>query len=188
VKFFDFDLDGDPDLIVCNGHPDDLVEKISSTLTYREPLLLFHNRDGKFVSVGPGAGDAFSQNYPARGLAVGDLNNDGYPDVVIANSGAPPVILRNKGTSNHWLGLNLKGLASGVIITWSAAGRERSRLKTAGGSYLSAGDPRELLGLGDATKVDWLEVRWPKPNARMDRFENVPAGRYYTLKAGGRLE
>ena len=64
----------------------------------------------------------------------------------------------------------------------------RSRLKTAGGTYLSANDPRELLGLGTATKLEWLTVRWPKPIGKTDRFENVAADRYYTLKAGGRLE
>ncbi|MGH9668047.1 MAG: CRTAC1 family protein, partial [Bryobacteraceae bacterium] len=188
VKFYDFDLDGDADLIVCSGHPDDLIEKISSTLTYREPLMLFHNEGGKFVGLGRRAGEAFMQHYPARGLAVGDLNNDGYPDVVVANSGAAPLILRHTGTSNHWVGLRLQGLSTGTVITWSAGGRKRSRLKTAGGSYLSANDPRELLGLGSASKLDWLEVRWPKPNARADRFDNVAAGRYYTLKRGGHLE
>jgi len=188
VKFYDYDLDGDIDLIVCTGHPDDLIEKISSTLTYREPLMLFHNEGGKFVNMGARAGLAFSHNYPARGLAVGDLNNDGYPDVVIGNSGEAPLILRHTGNRNHWVGLNLKGLATGAVISWSAGGRTRSRLKTAGGSYLSAGDPRELLGLGTAAKLDWLEIRWPKPGAHTDRFENVAIDRYYTLKAGGRLQ
>ena len=179
VKFFDFDMDGDQDLIVCSGHPDDLIEKISSTLTYREPLLLFHNEHGKFVSMGPGAGTAFTRNYPARGLAVGDLDNDGYPDVVVANSGAAPLILRNRGASGHWIGLNLKGLSTGAIITWSADGRVRSKLRTWEEVYLSASDPRELLGLGSATRAS-VEVRWPRVNGRagdVDRFENVASGR-----------
>jgi len=188
VKFFDFDLDGDMDLIVCSGHPDNLIEKISSTLTYREPLLLFHNEGGRFVSLGAKAGAAFTQHYPARGLAVGDLDNDGFPDVVVANSGDAPLLLHHAGTTNHWVGLDLKGLSAGAMIQWSAGGRVRSRLKTAGGSYLSANDPRELLGLGTASKLDWLTIRWPKPISKTDRFENVARDRYYTLKAGGRLE
>ncbi len=187
VKFFDFDLDGNLDLIVCSGHPDDLIEKISSTLTYREPLLLFHNQNGKFVNMGALAGEAFTQNYAARGLAVGDLDNDGYPDLVIANSGAAPLILHHRGGSNHWVGLDLKGDSTGAIISWSANGQTRSKLKTAGGSYLSASDPRDVLGMGQATKMDWLEVRWPKPASRVDRFENVSADRYYALKQGGSL-
>jgi hypothetical protein len=188
IKFFDFDLDGDPDLIVCSGHPDNLIEKISSTLTYREPLLLFHNESGRFVNLGVKAGTAFTGHYPARGLAIGDLDNDGFPDVVVANSGDAPLVLHHAGTTNHWVGLDFKGLATGAVIQWSADGRVRSRLKTAGGSYLSASDPRELLGLGSASKLDWLTVQWPRPGAKTDRFENVAAGRYYTLKAGGPLQ
>ncbi len=188
AKLYDFDLDGDLDLIVCNGHPDDLIEKISNTLTYREPLLLFHNEGGKFVGMGARAGEAFTRNYASRGLAVGDLFNRGLPDVVVANSGGAPLILKHTGTANHWVGLDLQGNSTGAVITWSTGGRKRSHLKTAGGSYLSASDPRELLGLGTEKKIDSLEVRWPKPSARIDKFENVPSGRYYKLREGGRLE
>ena len=189
VKFFDFDFDGDQDLIVCNGHPDDLIEEVSSTLKYKEPILLFENRSGKFINLGARAGAAFARDYPARGLAAGDLNNVGFPDLVIANNGAAPLVLQHtRATANHWLGLNLIGQSAGARITWSAGGVKRSRLKTSGGSYLSSHDPRELLGLGKATKIDWLEVRWPAPSKRVDRFENVAADRYYALREGGKLE
>lgn len=190
VKFFDADLDGGQDLIVCNGHPDDLIEKISSTLTYREPLLLFHNEGVRFAPVPAAeAGEAFAHNYPARGLAVGDLNNDGFPDVVVANNGAAPLVLQHNGSANHWVGLQLRSpVAAGALISWSAGGTQRSRLKTSGGSFLSASDPRELIGIGSAQKLDWLEVRWPKPLARVDRFTGVQAGRYYALEPGGRLQ
>lgn len=192
VRFFDFDHDGDQDLIVCNGHPDDLIETLSNTLTYKEPILLFENRDGKFVLLGKeAAGEAFGRNYPARGLAVGDLNNDGYPDVVIANTGEAPLILRHNGMaagSNKWIGLALQGNAVGATITWSAGGVKRSRLKTAGGSYLSSQDPRELLGLGTAKQADWIELKWPAPDRRVQRFTNVAAGRYYVLSPNGKLK
>jgi hypothetical protein len=186
LKFFDFDLDGDQDLIVANGHPDDRIEAINATLKHHEPLLLFENRAGKFVSLGQQAGAAFTQNYPARGLAVGDLNNDGADDVVIANNGAAPLLLRHAGATNHWVGLHLLSRATGARLVWSASGVKRSRLKTAGGSYLSTHDPREIIGLGAAQKLDWLEVRWP--NGHTDRFQNVAADRYYQLKEGGRLQ
>jgi enediyne biosynthesis protein E4 len=189
LKFFDLDADGDQDLIVCNGHPDDLIEAINTSLKHKEPLLLFENRAGKYTNLGARAGEAFTRHYPARGLAVGDLNNDGFADVVVANNGAAPLLLRHRGTKvNHWVGLHLKGPAVGARLTWSAGGVKRSRLKSSGGSYLSAHDPRELLGLGAAKQLDWLEVRWPAPNGRVDRFENMTANRYYTLKPGGRLE
>lgn len=189
LKFFDFDADGDQDLIVCNGHPDDLIEVINTSLKHKEPLLLFENRAGTYLNLGARAGEAFTRHYPARGLAVGDLNNDGFADVVVANNGAAPLLLRHRGTQvNRWVGLHLKGQAIGARLTWSAGGVKRSRLKSSGGSYLSAHDPRELLGLGAAKQIDWLEVRWPAPNGRVDRFENITANRYYTLKPGGRLE
>jgi hypothetical protein len=188
VKFFDFDHDGDLDLIVCNGHPDDRIEEISSTLKYREPIFLFENRGATFVNLQTRAGDAFARDYPARGLAIGDLDNDGHPDVVIANSGEAPLVLKHRGTSNKWVGLRLKGAATGALITWSAGGVRRSRLKTAGGSYLSANDPRELIGIGDAAQLDWLEIRWPAPVPKVDVFKQVAAGRYYSLEPGGKLE
>ena len=193
VKFFDLDADGDQDLIVCNGHPDDLIESINSSLKHKEPILLFENRTGKFANLGARAGEAFTRDFPARGLAVGDLNNDGFPDVVVANNGAAPLLLEHtgvgsSGAANHWVGLDLKGHSVGARITWSAGGIKRSRLKTAGGSYLSSHDPRELLGLGAATKLEWLEVRWPGPSKQVDRFEDVAADRYYSLKQSGKLE
>ncbi len=188
VRFYDFDHDGDLDVIVANGHPDDRIEEISSTLKHREPILLFEQIGGQFLSLGPRAGEAFGRDYPARGLAVGDLNNDGYPDVVVANSGEAPVLLIHRGNRNNWVGLHLKGPATGALITWSAGGLTRSRLKTAGGSYLSAHDPRELIGLGAAAQLDWLEVRWPAPAGKVDRFEKLAAGRYYSLVPGGTLK
>jgi hypothetical protein len=188
VKFFDIDHDGDLDLIVCNGHPDDLIETLSSTLKYKEPVLLFENTGREFrLLPASRAGEAFARDYAARGLAVGDLDNDGYPDVIIANNGDEPVVLRHTGVgAGNWVGISLRGYSTGAMISWSAGGVKRSCFKTAGGSYLSAHDPRELLGIGSAKKLDWLEVKWP--SGKMDRFEGVTAGRYYTLSRGGKLE
>ncbi|HYO83483.1 MAG TPA: CRTAC1 family protein [Bryobacteraceae bacterium] len=188
VKFFDFDHDGDDDLVVCNGHPDDLIEKLSSTLKHKEPILLFEQTSpGKFRSLGPGAGDAFTRDFPARGLSTGDLNNDGYTDLVIANNHEAPLILRHTGAfDNGWLGLHLKGNATGAIIRWTAGSQRRSRLKTAGGSYLSAHDPREILGLGTFKAAQLLEVQWP--DGHKDRFQDVIGNRYYSLRKGGMLQ
>jgi enediyne biosynthesis protein E4 len=188
IRFFDYDLDGWPDIIMANGHPDDLIETISSSLHYREPLLLFHNTGHGFEDVSALGGPAFAARYPARGLAVGDLDNDGRPDVVIANNGGAPVILHNTlKNSHHWIGLNLEGLQVGARITWSAGGVEHSIFHRGGGSYLSSSDPRDLLGLGEAAYADWIQVQWPAAVGKTDRFEHVASGKYYSLAAGGKL-
>jgi hypothetical protein len=189
LRFFDFDLDGWPDILIVNGHPDDLIESISSSLHYKEPLLLFRNNGHGFDDATELGGPAFTARYPARGLAVGDLDNDGRPDVVIANNGAAPVILHNVvANGNHWLGLDLRGLAVGANITWSAGGVTHSLFHRGGGSYLSACDPRDLLGLGRAEYADWIKVQWPGAVDRTDRFDHVAAGRYYSLAPGGHLK
>jgi hypothetical protein len=183
LRFFDFDHDGDDDLIVCNAHPDDRIEEISATLKWKEPLLLFENRAGRFVSVGARAGEAFSSGWPARGLATGDLDNDGALDIVIANNGDAPLILRHRGSpTNHWTGLDLGPSPAGARVRWSAGGVIRTRLVNAGGSYLSSHDPRHVLGLGTATSVDFVEIRWPAPSAKLTRLEKPEPGRYHTVR------
>jgi hypothetical protein len=190
LKFFDFDNDGNVDLFLANGHPDDMVGSYGGKVTYREPLLLFRN-DGKLLrNVSAEAGPAFAKTYPARGLAVGDYDNDGRVDVLVGNNGEVPLLLRNRaGEGNNWIGLRLEGTtanrdAIGAVLTWSVRGVKRSRLKTSGGSYLSSHDPREVIGLGTASRVDWLEIRWPRPSRRVERLESVPVGRYLRVVEG----
>ncbi len=176
--------------MLANGHPDDMIEQYSTQVKYAEPLLLFHNEGGKLKDVSKSAGAAFTRTYPARGLAVGDFSNDGRLDVVISNNGAAPEILKNvAGEGNHWLGLTLQGAACnrdaiGAKITWSFGGQTRTRLKTSGGSYLSSHDPREVLGVGAASKIDWVEIAWPQPSGRVERLTNVPLDRYVRVVEG----
>ncbi len=188
LKFFDYDNDGNIDLILANGHPDDMIEKYSSQVKYKEPLLLFHQDGGKLLNVSDQAGPAFSRSYPARGLAVGDFNNDGRIDVLIATNGGAPVLLKNQaGAGNHWLGLKLEGVncnrdAVGARIRWSAGGIIHSRLKNNGGSYLSSHDPREVLGIGNATGIDWIEITWPQPSGKVQKIVGPEIDRYINVK------
>jgi enediyne biosynthesis protein E4 len=190
LKFFDYDNDGDMDLILSNGHPDDMVQVDTPGVTYREPLLLFHGNGKTFENVSGGAGPAFQTMWSARGLAVGDFDNDGGLDVLINNNGGPPLLLHNEvGRRNNWVGLHLVGRscnveAVGAWIRWGFNGIKRSRLKTAGGSFLSSHDKREVLGIGRATKLDFLEIKWPQPSGKVERLTGVPINRYLTVEEG----
>jgi hypothetical protein len=188
LKFFDYDNDGDPDLILVNGHPDDMVEAQSSKVKYREPLLMFENVDGKYKNVSAQSGEVFKKDFPARGMSVGDFDNDGDLDLLIINNGDAPILLRNQGgNKNNWLGLQLIAKQSnpgavGAVITWTAGGVKRSRLKTSGGSYLSSHDPREILGAGRATKIDSVEIKWP--SGVVDKLVNPPINKYIKVAEG----
>ncbi len=190
LKFFDYDNDGDLDLILANGFPDDLVEESSHQVTYREPLLLFQNQGKVFKNVSEQSGPVFAKTFAARGLAIGDFDNDGAVDVLISNNDGAPVLLRNRaGSQNHWLGLRLVGRKSnpdaiGARITYQAGDLKRERMKVGGGSFLSSHDPRVVLGLGKRSKVDWLEVKWPQPGGAVERFTKLPLDRYITIVEG----
>jgi hypothetical protein len=194
LRFFDYDNDGSLDLLLANGHPDDMIDNYSQQVRYKEPLLLFHQENGVLRNVSAQSGPVFGRMFPARGMAIGDYDNDGRVDVLAGNNGGPPVLLHNNaGHAHHWLGVKLAGTkcnrdAVGARLTWSAEGVKHSRTKNGGGSYLSAHDPREVLGIGTASKFDWLEIRWPLPSGRVDRFTDLPVDRYVTIVEGKRIE
>jgi len=190
LKFFDYDNDGSLDLMIANGHPDDLIEKIYDNVTYRERLMLFQNSSGVLKNVSQESGPVFSRPLSARGLALGDFNNDGAVDVLISCNDESPVLLRNDaGRENHWLGLKLIGKkanidAVGAVVTYQAVDLKRSRMKVGGGSYLSSHDPRMVLGIGKRTKFDWVEIKWPQPSGVVQRFTDLPVDRYITIIEG----
>jgi hypothetical protein len=196
LKFFDYDNDSHVDLFLANGHPDDMIEMYSQQVKYKEPLLLFHNNgQGKLQHVSVQSGPVFQKSFPARGLAIGDYDNDGRIDVLIGNNGEAPVLLKNNaGDGHHWLGVTLRGTACnrdaiGAILTWTFAGQKRTRFKIGGGSYLSAHDPREVLGIGKATAIESLEIKWPAPSGKVETFTNLPIDRYVTIVEGaGKVE
>jgi enediyne biosynthesis protein E4 len=190
LRFFDYDNDGDVDLFIANGHPDDQIEIHAGSVTYREPLLLFHNDGGILKNVSASAGPVFREPLAARGLALGDFDNDGAVDVLISTNNGAPVLLRNQAAKgNHWLGVKLVGReanidAIGARITWKAGTLKRTRLKPGGGSFLSSHDPRMVLGIGVHTKIDQLEIRWPAPSTLVETFTDLPVDRYISIVEG----
>jgi hypothetical protein len=144
------------------------------------------NLGSQFTNVSATAGQAFAVPIVARGSAFGDLNNDGQIDIVIGVLNESPVILRNNGTRNHWLGIkltgsksNLDGIGARVTIVDRAGRRQIFDVSTAG-SYLSSSDPRVLVGLGSATSGQNIEIRWPSGTVQTVAFPAID--RYITVK------
>ena len=172
THFIDADNDGLRDLFVAQSHVLDTIEKTNPYLKYKQTPLLMLNTGKGFVNVSATAGPVFSSSLTGRGAAFGDLNNDGQIDVVIGSLDDVPVVLRNNGTKNHWLGLSLVGSKSnrsgiGARITISdSTGRKQIFDANTSGSYLSANDPRIIVGLGSAARVRRVEVSWPSGNVQ----------------------
>jgi hypothetical protein len=167
--FLDYDNDGLVDIFVANGHVYPGVDKQDWGTTWAQRPLLFRNLNGtKFQEVPPATGSGLAVVVPGRGAAFGDLFNDGKIDVVMNVVDGTPVLLRNVvKNSNHWLALNLMGGPKGprdavgtkVFVT-SGGVRQRGDVFS-GGSYASSSDMRVHFGLGTATKVEKVEIRWP---------------------------
>src|SRR5678815_65149 len=168
--FLDYDNDTGPDVIVVNGHVYPQLDKVKlgASAGYRQRKLLYHNRgDGTFEEVAARYGQVLMDERVSRGLATGDLDDDGGIDVVINDLDGAPQILRNglSGTGN-WLLVRLKGKAPntdaiGAVLTVTTGSIRQRAVVQSGTSYLSQNDMRQHFGLGAATTVDSIEVRWP---------------------------
>ena len=188
TMFFDFDNDGWPDLLLVNGHVYPEVDKYKLGSDYQEPRILYHNTGkGTFDDVSDAAGPAIKRKASGRGLAIGDLWNNGKLSTVITNMGEAPSLLVNQMSyPNHWIAIKTVGAKSnrdgiGAKITLKANGRVFVDEVRSGSSYSSSNDMRVHFGLGTATKVDSLEVRWPSGlvesfDAKVDAFNTVKEG------------
>lgn len=185
VRFVDEDNDGLRDLFVAQGHVLDTIEGSSNYLKYKQPPLLMRNTGKGFVNVSATAGAMFTKPVVARGAALGDLNNDGQMDAVLAVLDDAPVILKSDGTKNHWLGISLvgkksnrSGIGARVILT-NVNGQKQVADASSAGSYLSSNDPRIVFGLGSAKSVKSIEVRWP--DGRVQTITNPEIDRYLRI-------
>ncbi len=176
MRFEDFDNDGWKDLFVAQGHVMDNVEKVDPSLHWLEPPMLALNRHGHFERADAG----FPTPVAGRGAAFGDINNDGWTDVLMSVLGGRPVLLRNRGGTNHWLTITLRGTHSnrdgfGAVVKVNG----QTQYASAAGSYLSSSDKRVHFGLGRATKAE-VEVRWP--NGIEQKLNDVAVDRFLEIR------
>jgi enediyne biosynthesis protein E4 len=186
AKFFDYDNDGWKDLFVGQGHVMDNIELTQPSLRHMEPLLLMRNTGGKFQDVTRQSGEAMLTPRPARGVAFGDLDNDGFIDLAINCNNQPAVILRNQGgNGNHWLVINAVGTASNrdgigarIRLVGQSGAQQFVTVSTAS-SYLSASDKRAHFGLGKDQTARLVEITWP--SGTVQKLENVKADQILTV-------
>ena len=186
IAWLDYDLDGDLDLATANGHVMDNVERFVPNLTYRQANRLLRNEAGnRFVDVSAEAGKVWATQAVSRGLAVGDFDDDGRPDLLITQSNGQPSLLHNRHrTSHHWLGIELQGppgnrFAIGARVTLTAGSRKQVREVLSGGGVLTQGDLRLLFGLGAWAEPVVVEIRWPDGHGQ--RLTSGKLDRYWRI-------
>jgi hypothetical protein len=191
TKFFDYDNDGWKDLFVAQSHVMDNVEVSMPALRYREPMLLLHNNHGRFEDVSQQSGEVFKLPLVARGAAFGDLDNDGFVDIVVHCLEGNSLVLRNQGgNGNHWLLINTVGTVSNrdgigaTVRLVSESGLEQYAMVKTSGSYFSASDKRVHFGLGSEKMARLVEITWP--SGIVQRLENVRADQILTVKEPGK--
>ncbi len=189
AKFIDYDNDGWPDIVQANGAMVDNVHLYHSLVTYKEPLLMFHNLGkGNFAKVSESLGPDFMRPVAGRGLATADFDNDGHVGVTVNCRGDYPELLRNNGgDGNHWLEVLLIGTKSnrdgiGSLLKLTADGVVHVDQAKGGTSYMSASDPRIHFGLGKGNKVDSLVITWP--SGKVDTLKNLPPDQIIAVKEG----
>ncbi|MGC2695923.1 MAG: CRTAC1 family protein [Candidatus Angelobacter sp.] len=174
--FFDYDLDGWPDIFVANGHIEDDIEKIQQRIKYRQPPHLFQNKGGgKFQDVALQMGKSFGLPRLARGAAFADIDNDGFLDVLVTTNGGTPVLFHNPGGPNHGLRIKLVGTKSnrdgiGAVVRLKNGADSQYQMLHSGG-YLSQSELVLTFGLGKATRAESLEITWP--SGQVDHLSNL---------------
>jgi hypothetical protein len=186
--WFDYNLDGWPDLFVANGHIDPGISAIQPQVHYAEPPLLFENLgNGKFANLTKQMGASFNKPRVARGTAFADVNNDGAPDLVITTNNGPAALFLNEGETNNSLEIKLVGVESNrdgldSTVRVRAGGMTQSEMLTNGGSYLSSSELILTFGLGRYKKASLVEIDWP--SGHRDFLRNVAANQLITVKEG----
>jgi hypothetical protein len=189
ARFCDLDNDGDLDLAIANGHVQDGISRVQPSVGFAQPAQLFTWQGEGFVEEkGSGSAD-LRRPVVGRAVAAGDYDNDGRTDLLITNNQGPPLLLHNETAgAGHWLSLRLSSAGgqaggAGAVVTAKVQGRTLVRTAGASGSYLATSDPRVRLGLGGATRVESVQVRWP--SGRTETWHGLDSDRETPLAEGG---
>ena len=186
--FFDYDNDGWPDIFVADGHIEDQIERVQKRVSYAEPPHLFRNLGGgKFTEVTGHMGKSFAAPKVARSAAYGDIDNDGYPDILLTTNAGPAYLFHNEGGANHSLRIKLAGTRSnrdgiGAVVRVTSGSDKQWKMLRSGSSYLSQSELVLTFGLAGQTKVDSVEIQWP--SGQLDKLSNIEAGQTITVQEG----
>jgi hypothetical protein len=186
VFFFDYDLDGYPDVFAANGHIDEEIGRVQPKIQYRQPPLLFHNDGkGRFDNVSAGVGAELMRPVVARGAAYADIDRDGDLDLLVTTNHGPAYLYRNDGgNQNHWWNARLVGTKSnrsaiGAVVRIESASGKQWQVVHSGSSYCSQSDLALTFGLGKDAAITAVEVTWPSGGKQ--RFSNLPANQFVTI-------
>jgi len=191
--FFDYDLDGWPDIFIANGHIDDDIQRVQPNVKYAMPPHVFRNLGkGNFQEVTKSLGEAFATPRVGRGAAYGDINNHGRLDLLLSTNGGPVYLFENDyvgspGSANRSLRIKLIGTKSnrdgiGTVVKLTAGGESQLQMLRSGSSYLSASELVLTFGLAMYGQADSVEIRWP--SGQVDQLRNVAAGQTISVTEG----
>jgi hypothetical protein len=189
VFFFDYDLDGYPDIFAANGHIDEEIGRVQPKIQFKQPPLAFHNNGrGKFDDVSKSLGAELQRPIVARGAAYADFDHDGDLDLLISTNNGPAYLYRNDGGNrNHWTHLKLEGVQSnrsalGAVVTVESASGRQTQTVHSGSSYCSQSDLALTFGLGKDDRIKSLEVQWP--SGKKDHYTNLESNRFLKVREG----
>jgi hypothetical protein len=188
VQFFDFDNSGWPGILIANGHVYPEVEGKGLGTRYREPKVAYYNlRDGTFENITADGGAVLSEQHSGRGMAIGDLFNDGHEEALVNNMNEGPSLYYNSAQVGNWVSLQLIGVKSnraalGAAVTLEQGGDKREQEVRSGDGYISQSDLRLHFGLAQASKADRIVIRWP--SGTVETLSDLPANNYYVIREG----
>ena len=188
VQFYDFDNSGWPGILIANGHVYPEVDGKALGTSYREPKVVYYNlRDGTFDNISADAGSVLSEPHSGRGMALGDLFNDGHLEALVNNMNERPSLYYNTGPVENWITLQLVGMKSnraalGASVTLEQGDDKRQQEVRSGDGYISQSDLRLHFGLGKSEKAKKLIIRWP--SGLFETLSDLPANHYYLVREG----